>query len=145
MRINAQAPGHLAAAASAAAARLVHVSTDFVFDGTSARPYLPGDPVNPLGVYGASKRAGEEAVLRALPGALILRPAWVYGATGTNFVQTLRRLMRAHGRVSVVADQVGTPTPPARLAHSVWSPPDAPSSGFHHFTVAGSASRSDFA
>src|SRR3546814_215644 len=145
MRINAQAPGHLAAAASAAVARLVHVSTDFVFDGTSARPYLPSDPVNPLGVYGASKRAGEEAVLRALPGALILRTAWVYGATGHNFVKTMLRLMRERGRVSVVADQVGTPTHAASLAHAVWSLIDADASGVHHFTDAGIASWYDFA
>ncbi len=144
-RINAEGPGHLAEAAKAAGARLVHVSTDFVFDGQSARAYLPGDAVNPLGVYGASKRAGEVAVLDALPHALIVRTAWVYAADGHNFVKTMLRLMKERDKVSVVADQIGTPTHAASLARAIWSLIEAQARGIHHFTDAGVASWYDFA
>lgn len=144
-RINAEAPAHLARAAAASGARLVHVSTDFVFDGKSARAYLPGDPANPLGVYGASKRAGEEAVLAALPHALIVRTAWVHAATGHNFVKTMLRVMAERGRVSVVADQIGTPTHAASLARAIWALVAADAVGMHHFTDAGVASWYDFA
>ena len=144
-RINAEAPAHLARAAAAVGARLVHVSTDFVFDGQSARAYLPGDPANPLGVYGASKRAGEEAVLAALPHALIVRTAWVHAATGHNFVKTMLRVMGERGRVSVVADQIGTPTHAASLARAIWALVAADAMGVHHFTDAGVASWYDFA
>lgn len=144
-RINADGPRHLAAAALDAGARLAHISTDFVFDGAKSAPYHPDDPVNPLGVYGASKRAGEEAVLGLMPDALIVRTAWVYGAGGGNFVKTMLRLMRERGRVSVVADQFGTPTHAASLARAIWALAGAGAAGIHHFTDAGSASWYDFA
>jgi dTDP-4-dehydrorhamnose reductase len=144
-RINADGPAHLARAAGEAGAGLVHVSTDFVFDGTAGRPYQPDDATNPLSVYGATKLAGEEAVLGALPAALIVRTAWVYAANGHNFVHTMLRLMRERGTVSVVADQFGTPTHAASLARAIWSLVAADASGLHHFTDAGIASWYDFA
>lgn len=144
-RINADAPAHLAEAAKGTGARLIHISTDFVFDGTAPHPYRPDDKANPLGVYGASKRAGEEAVLAVSPDALIVRTAWVYAARGHNFVRTMLRLMRERSSVSVVADQIGTPTHAASLARAIWKLADARAAGVHHFTDAGVASWYDFA
>lgn len=144
--VNRDGPAHLAAAAAACGARLVHVSTDFVFDGTLGRPYRPEDPVKPLGVYGASKAAGEAAVREALGGAaLILRTAWVYSAHGANFVKTMLRLMRERERLGVVADQVGTPTWARDLARALWRAAELGLTGTHHWTDAGVASWYDFA
>ena len=117
-RINAEGPGHLAAAAAAVGAAFVHVTTDFVFDGTKGTPYAPDDATAPLGAYGESKRDGEVAVLAAHGGALVVRTAWVYAAEGTNFARTMLRLMRERGQVGVVADQIGTPTHAASLARA---------------------------
>lgn len=144
-RINAVGPGNLARAAAQAGARFVHVSTDFVFDGSSGVPYRPEHPVAPLGVYGASKRGGEEAVLAAHPEALIVRTAWVYGSTGHNFVRTMLRLMAERDEVRVVADQVGTPTYADGLATAIWSLDAAGATGLHHWTDSGVASWYDFA
>lgn len=143
--VNAAAPGLLAAWAARAGARLVHVSTDFVFDGSRSRAYPPDAPVHPLGVYGASKAAGERAVQSALPEALIVRTAWIYGAGGRNFVATMLRLMRERGAVRVVADQIGTPTHARSLARALWALSAAGTRGIHHFTDAGAASWYDFA
>lgn len=143
-RINAEGPGHLAAAAHAAQARFVHVSTDFVFDGLSGKPYEPDHPTDPLGVYGASKLAGEKAALAADPQALVLRTAWVYGV-GHNFVRTMLRLMAERDEVRVVADQVGTPTFAGSLAQAIWVLSAAGASGIHHWTDSGAASWYDFA
>jgi dTDP-4-dehydrorhamnose reductase len=146
-RINVDGAANLARAVAAANARLIHISTDFVFDGQRSSPYLPDDEPAPLCVYGATKLAGERAVHAALPGsATIVRTAWVYAATGKNFVLTMLRLMRERGRVSVVADQVGTPTSAASLAEVLWqfaAKPDL--SGTFHWTDAGVASWYDFA
>jgi len=144
-RINAAGAGHLAAAAAAGQARFVHVSTDFVFDGSGGGPYRPDHPTAPLGVYGASKRAGEEAVLAACPGALIVRTAWVYGAAGHNFVRTMLRLMAERDAVRVVADQIGTPTYAPGLARAIWALDAAGATGIHHWTDSGVASWYDFA
>jgi len=144
-RINARGPGHLAAAAAAVGARLVHVSTDFVFDGTAGQPYAPDHPVAPLGVYGESKHAGEEAVRAAAPDALIVRTAWVYGITGHNFVRTMLRLMAERDEVRVVADQIGTPTFAGSLAQALWALAAAEARGTHHWTDSGAASWYDFA
>jgi hypothetical protein len=103
-RINADAVAILAAHAP----KLVHVSTDFIFDGTASQPYAPDAAPNPVSVYGATKLAGEIA---AGPEALIVRTAWVYAAQGNNFVHTMLRLMRERPEIRVVADQIGTPTP----------------------------------
>jgi dTDP-4-dehydrorhamnose reductase len=143
--INATGPANLAFAARDARARLVHVSTDFVFDGVSGMPYRPDAPTAPLGVYGATKREGEEAVFSAKPDALIVRTAWVYGSTGGNFVRTMLRLMMERDEVRVVADQIGTPTFASGLAGAIWALDEAGATGIHHWTDSGAASWYDFA
>jgi dTDP-4-dehydrorhamnose reductase len=146
-RINAEGPRYLAAAAREVGARLVHISTDFVFDGQSSVPYRPQDRTNPLGVYGVTKRDGELAVLDVLPErSIILRTAWVYAAAGRNFVQTMLRVMRETGAVRVVTDQVGTPTSARSVAEVIWKlVEDSQIRGIHHWTDAGVASWYDFA
>ena len=119
--VNVVGAGHLARRAAATGARLVHLSTDFVFDGTVSRPYRPDDPPAPLGVYGESKLEGERAVAEACPGAAVLRTSWVYAAHGRNFVlSTLGRMRRGEG-LRVVADQVGSPSWTGTLAPVVWA------------------------
>jgi len=143
--VNRDGPAALAAASREAGARLVHVSTDFVFDGLLGRPYQPEDEARPLGVYGASKRAGEEAVAAALPGALVVRTAWVYSPHGHNFVRTMLRIMATRGEARVVADQIGAPTSAANLADALWRMQAAGAIGLYHYTDAGVASWYDFA
>ena len=110
MKINGVAPGILAEEAKKLGALLVHYSTDYVFDGAKTAPYVETDPPNPLGAYGRSKLAGDEAV-RAVGGAhLIFRLCWVYGARGQNFMLTMMRLAREREKLRVVGDQVGCPT-----------------------------------
>jgi len=144
-RINRDAAGAIATGAARAGARMVHVSTDFVFDGTASTPYTPAADRNPIGAYGASKAAGEDAVFRACPDALIVRTAWVYGAGGKNFVETMLRLMTTRDTLSVVADQIGTPTHTVSLARALIGLTERRVSGVHHFTDAGAASWYDFA
>ena len=146
-RVNAQGPRHLAVAAREVGARLLHISTDFVFDGRAATPYRPEAATAPLSVYGRTKLAGEQAVLETLPGAaVIVRTAWVYAAEGNNFVRTMLRIMNAKGAVRVVADQVGTPTAALSLAETLWKIVGEPDiTGIHHWTDAGVASWYDFA
>ena len=145
-RINSEGPRYLAVAARAAGARLIHLSTDFVFDGNSSVPYRPDSVTSPLSTYGLTKRDGEEGVASVLPRAIILRTAWVYAAQGRNFVHTMLRLMRTNGSVRVVADQVGTPTTAQSVAQAIWKIIEAPQlAGVHHWTDAGVASWYDFA
>lgn len=146
-RINAAGPGYLAAAARECGARLIHISTDFVFDGAASAPYRPDAVTNPLSVYGRSKRDGEQAVLQALPvHSTIVRTAWVYAATGANFVRTMLRIMGANGAARVVADQVGTPTAARSFAEALWRIAGNPDiRGIHHWSDAGVASWYDFA
>jgi dTDP-4-dehydrorhamnose reductase len=144
-KINGVAPGLIAEAAVRAGAGVVHISTDFVFDGLKSSPYLPNDSANPLSVYGRSKWEGEQAVRAALPGALIIRTSWVYNAGGQNFVNTMLRLMAERDELRVVADQVGTPTHAANLARSIWSLAGLGASGTYHVTDSGAASWYDFA
>ena len=146
-RVNAEGPAHLADACREIGARLIQISTDFVFDGTSSVPYSPGAAPHPLNTYGASKLAGEQAVLRALrERAVVLRTAWVYSARGSNFLVTMLRLMRNAGSVNVVADQVGTPTAAGSVATAIWAiAMRTDLHGIHHWTDAGVASRYDFA
>jgi len=140
--VNAQAVEAMADAARGFGAHLVHVSTDFVFDGTAARAYRPGDPRAPLSVYGRSKAAGEDA---AGSDAAIVRTAWVYGTGGANFVITMLRLMRTRDEVQVVADQIGAPTWTTGLAAVVWGLAARRLSGTFHHSDAGVASWYDFA
>lgn len=117
--VNADGPAGLAEAAAAAGSALIHLSTDYVFDGTKADAYTEDDPVGPLGVYGASKAAGEQAVRERLARHVILRTSWVFGAHGTNFIKTMLRLGRARDRLRVVADQRGCPTGAADIAAAI--------------------------
>jgi dTDP-4-dehydrorhamnose reductase len=119
MTVNGRAPGVLAEAAREAGAALIHFSTDYVFDGRSDRPYREDDPTEPPNAYGASKRAGEEAILAAGAAALILRTSWLYGAGSTNFLETMLALGRARSELRVVDDQWGAPTPVAIVAEAV--------------------------
>lgn len=145
-RGNADGPGFLAEGCREVGARLVHVSTDFVFDGATSRPYRPDDPPAPLGVYGATKLEGERRVLREIPNrSLIVRTAWVYSSHGRNFVLTMIRLMRERGTVRVVSDQVGTPTSARELAIALWDLIRLDATGVHHWTDAGVASWYDLA
>jgi dTDP-4-dehydrorhamnose reductase len=146
-RANAEGPKHLAAAARQSGARLLHLSTDYVFDGMAWTPYLPAAPTKPLNVYGQTKLAGEQAVMEILPErAIILRTAWVYAAAGRNFVHTMLRVMAAKGSVRVVSDQFGAPTAAGSVAAALWRIVAMPEIvGIHHWTDAGAASWYDFA
>lgn len=115
-RVNAEAPAAIAAACAGIGARLVHYSTDYVFDGSASRPYREDDATAPLGVYGASKLAGEDAIRASGAHHAILRTAWVYAAHGKNFLRTMLRLAGERDELRVVADQVGAPTPAAWIA-----------------------------
>ena len=153
--VNDTAVGVLAAAASKADCRLLHLSTDFVFDGTSNRAYLPQDQTNPLSVYGVSKLGGERRVLGAERAGeaqgtggtgIVLRTAWVYASAGRNFVLTMLRLMREKPQLSVVCDQIGSPTSASSAAAAVWGLIDAQApGGVYHWTDLGVASWYDFA
>ena len=133
-RANAEAPGVLARACAARGIPFVHYSTDYVFDGRGTRPYREDDPTAPLGVYGASKLAGEDAIRAAGGQHLILRTAWVYGQHGHNFMKTMLRLGADRDELRVVADQRGTPTPASLIADvtaELLRLRDAPSGTFH--------------
>lgn len=144
--INADAVGVLGKACVAAGAKLVHVSTDFVFDGAAGRPYRPDDVTAPLGVYGASKVAGEKLLAaQAELNSCVVRTAWVYSSVGKNFLLTMLRLFKERPVVRVVADQIGTPTSANSLARCLWSAAVSEACGILHFTDAGAASWYDFA
>ncbi|MBF0583774.1 MAG: dTDP-4-dehydrorhamnose reductase [Magnetococcales bacterium] len=144
--VNAKGAGHLAMIAKERQIRLLHISTDFVFDGRQSTPYLTDAVPNPLGVYGASKREGERMVQEILGSqALILRTAWVYSSFGNNFVKTMLKLMRERSSLNIVADQVGTPTWAKGLASAIWKMLELELTGLHHWTDAGVASWYDFA
>jgi dTDP-4-dehydrorhamnose reductase len=118
-RVNALGPGVLAKLCEEHNCRFIHVSTDYVFDGSSKRPYKEDDEVNPQGVYGASKLEGERAVLRQNPASVIIRTSWVYSEFGKNFVKTMLRLMGEKEQLNVVDDQIGSPTYAADLAEAI--------------------------
>lgn len=143
--VNATGAGLLADAAAAAGARLVHVSTDYVFDGAATSPYPEDTPRAPVGAYGRTKAAGEELVLRH-PEVYLVRTAWLYGADGPNFARTMRRLAGERETVDVVTDQVGQPTWSHDLAAAIVRLLDAEAPfGIYHGTNAGAASWFDFA
>ena len=119
--VNRDGPATLAQACSTQGAQLIHVSTDYVFDGTKTGPYVESDPIAPLGVYGRSKAEGEVAVIRNAPDSIILRTAWVYGLEGANFIKTMLRLGAEREHVRVVNDQKGSPTYADDLADAILS------------------------
>jgi dTDP-4-dehydrorhamnose reductase len=152
--VNAVAPGVVAAAAAEVGAPVIHVSTDYVFDGSKRSPYSEADATKPLGVYGATKLAGEVAVAAANPRHVILRTAWVASPVGTNFVRTMLRLAAERPALRVVADQRGAPTFAADLASAVRAvadrlianPPPGPEHyGIFHIASAGETSWHGFA
>ncbi len=119
--VNADGPARLAEAAAAVGSSLLHLSTDYVFDGAKAGAYTEDDPLGPLGVYGASKAAGERAVRERLEHHVILRTSWIFGTHGTNFVKTMLRLGRERDQLHVVADQRGCPTGAADIADAIFA------------------------
>lgn len=148
MRINAAAAGEGAEAAARIAARFIQLSTDYVFDGRSDRPYREDDETGPLNVYGASKLAGEEAVLAAFPSATVVRTAWVVSPFGSNFVTTMLRLAGERDEIAVVDDQYGSPTVAADLAGALLDLThrrDALPGGVLHLAGDGQASWADVA
>ncbi|MEO8367190.1 MAG: dTDP-4-dehydrorhamnose reductase [Pseudoxanthomonas sp.] len=138
-RINAEAPGRLAEACAAREAVLVHYSTDYVFNGGATRPYREDDATDPLGIYGASKLAGEKAIRESGCRHMIFRTAWVYGNHGSNFMRTMLRLAAEREQLSVVADQVGTPTPANLVADVTAAALESgmTRSGLWHLTASG--------
>jgi dTDP-4-dehydrorhamnose reductase len=149
---NAVAPGVLASAAKESGARLIHVSTDYVFDGTGDRPWREDDPVSPAGVYGRTKLEGEQAVREALPGHVIVRTAWVYSPFGANFVKTMLNVARTRPELQVVEDQVGNPTSALDFADglfailSAWKrDPERGLGATFHLAGTGSTSWANFA
>ena len=117
--VNRDGPAHLAASAAVTRVPLIHLSTDYVFDGSKAEPWIEEDPVAPLGVYGASKAAGEQAIRERLEAHLILRTSWVHAPFGSNFVRTMLRLGRERPELGVVDDQIGRPTYAPDLANAL--------------------------
>ena len=149
--INAVAPGVLAEQAAKLNALLVHYSTDYVFDGSQRTPYRESDPTHPLGVYGESKLAGEQAVQASGCRHLLLRTSWVYDSTGRNFLTTMLRLAKQHGKLRVVGDQHGSPTSAAMIAEaslqlirSMLNQP-AMQGGLYHLTAQGQTTWHGFA
>lgn len=151
--INALAPGIIGAEAKKIGARVIHYSTDYVYDGTKTTPYLESDATNPLGVYGLTKRDGDVALAESGADHLIFRTSWVFGSHGANFVKTVLRLGAERDKLNVVADQFGAPTSAAlladltaqALAQLIWrNPADSPS-GIYHLTAAGETSWHGFA
>ena len=145
--VNRDGAVFLAEAAKEHGARLIHISTDYVFDGLKSSPYLPADATNPLNVYGASKLAGERGVMDVLGDrCVILRTSAVYGAEGQNFVKTMLRVMAARNAASVVCDLTVSPTWVGTLADALWRIAEMPDlAGTYHFADAGVASWYDVA
>ena len=140
--VNAAAVGIMADAVRNTGGRFVHVSTDFIFDGESSRPYTIDAVPNPLSAYGRSKLAGES---QAGSDTLIFRTSWVYAPHSTNFVLTMLRLMRTRNRLGVIADQIGTPTYAQDLAAAIWALAVGGHVGTYHYSDSGVASWYDFA
>lgn len=153
MSVNGAGAGAVAAAARTLGIPVIQLSTDYVFDGAKASPYVEADPVGPINAYGRSKLAGEEAVAAANPDHVILRTSWVYAAEGKNFLRTMLRLAEERDEVRVVADQIGAPGYAPDIAAAILSiarnlldaPADAALRGVFHGTGGGEASWADFA
>jgi len=144
--VNARGAGNVAVAAEAVGARIVHVSTDYVFDGSKREPWLESDPVSPLGVYGDTKLAGEQLVAAANPAHAIVRTSWLFGTGGRNFVDTMLALGAQRDEVSVVTDQVGCPTWTGHLAGALVELAERPGeTGVLHVAGGGQCSWNEFA
>lgn len=144
--LNSIAVGILADVCHELSLHLVHVSTDFVFDGEKGSPYLTDDTINPLGEYGASKAEGEQRLKSHLPqNSCVIRTSWVYSTHGNNFVKTMLRLMAEKPQLGVICDQIGSPTHAKGLAKACLYAATNKVSGIHHWTDAGVASWYDFA
>ena len=148
--VNAEAPAAMAAAAAQRGLPFLQVSTDYVFDGSGSAPWQPADAPAPLSAYGRTKLAGEEGVRAAGGPHLILRTSWVFSAHGQNFVKTMLRLSESRERLTIVADQVGGPTPAAAIADALFTlaqalADDPARSGTHHFSGAPDTSWAGFA
>lgn len=150
--VNAVAPKILARQAVTAGAKLIHVSTDYVFAGDACTPYAETDKTNPQGAYGRTKLEGEENVLAENPNSIVIRTSWLYSTFGNNFVKTMLRLGKERGELNVVFDQIGSPTYAADLAEAILSIIDSTAKevksfvpGIYHFSNEGVASWFDFA
>lgn len=145
-RVNGDGPGNLAAAALAVGAVLVHISTDYVFDGSKTTPYTEEDSVCPLSAYGRSKLRGEEAIAASgLTRYFIVRTSWLYGPGGKNFVETMLRLAAERTELKVVADQFGSPTYTGDLAAAIFALLETDQFGIYHFSNSGACSWHGFA
>jgi len=144
-RVNDEGAALVAAAAAAAGAKFVFLSTDYVFDGSKRRPYVESDPTEPLSAYGRSKLGGETSVAVANPEHFIVRTSWLFGAAGRNFVETMLALAEEQPEVLVVSDQVGCPTYTAHLAEALCALAVGREFGIHHIAAAGQCSWYEFA
>ena len=147
MLVNGEAVGNLAAVCKKFNTKLIHISTDYVFDGESETPYQPDDATGPISMYGISKLKGEELCKKENSDAIIIRTAWVYSEFGNNFVKTMMRLMKERPEIKVVNDQIGAPTYAADLAKAILDIIDAGKwiSGIYHYSNTGKISWYDFA
>jgi dTDP-4-dehydrorhamnose reductase len=143
--VNGSGPGHVAAAAATQEATVLHVSTDYVFDGAKGAPYVESDQPAPLSAYGRTKLAGEEAVAAANKRHFIVRSAGLYGIGGRNFVETMLQLAETRNEVTVVRDQVGSPTYTWHLAYGIVRLIEGIEYGIHHMAAAGQCSWYEFA
>jgi dTDP-4-dehydrorhamnose reductase len=143
MKINGQAPGILGKLAKKQGARLIHVSTDYVFSGSEHIPFKEEDETNPINAYGRSKLEGEKSLLREMATACIVRTSWVYGAGGKNFISSIVGMLETKETLQVASDQVGRPTYVIDLAEALWELRDA--SGIYHFASSGQSSRFEIA
>jgi dTDP-4-dehydrorhamnose reductase len=145
-KLNSEYVGNLVSVCKKLAIPFIHVSTDFVFQGDKGSPYLPGDAISPLGVYGASKAAGEKLIFDIYPEkSCVLRRSWVYSTHGNNFVKTMLKLMRSKPELGIISDQIGSPTYAKGLAIACVEAAKQNVTGIHHYTDNGVASWYDFA
>jgi dTDP-4-dehydrorhamnose reductase len=144
-RVNAQGAEHVARSAERAGARLVHISTDYVFDGDRSTPYPPDASPNPLNVYGQSKLEAERLVMSAAPSALVIRTGWLYSGSGKNFLTSILAALNGPRPLRVVNDQIGSPTSAPEFAAAIWKTLQSEISGVYHWSNLGAASWYDFA
>ena len=148
-RINCDAVRNLGEAAEAVGAKVIHISTDYVFDGSNCRPYVETDATCPVSVYGRTKLAGEQALQQACPNSVIIRTAWLYSEFGNNFMKTVLRLGKEHDVLRFIFDQIGTPTYAGDLAKAMLTVMEAAEKdqfvpGIYHFSDEGVCSWYDF-